>query len=207
MAKSIGSFTSEYFTPEKRKEWAEKQRASWTPERRLATSIQVRNRMTGTHLPKSQRDKIGASNRGRVFSEESRKKISDALIGRKYPERSAAIRQHLLDSPDGCRCQFHRPGAGSPTRIEDILVRDLLKEFPKVVREKWFGRYRVDAYLPAPYHLAFEADGKKWHGSKEAKERDKKRDLWLKKNHNLTVIRFSEAELWEILNIKIRAAA
>lgn len=83
----------------------------------------------------------------------------------------------------------------SPTRIENILHDVLLAEFPIVERERRFGRYRVDAYLPEPYHLAFEADGSYWHGSARMIVRDLERDAYLLAEHSLPVVRLGEAEL------------
>jgi len=81
----------------------------------------------------------------------------------------------------------------SPTRIENILVNGLLAEFPEVRREERFGCYRIDAYLPAPYHLAFEADGNYWH--RERSKNDAERDATLLRKYGLPVVRLSEFEL------------
>lgn len=78
-----------------------------------------------------------------------------------------------------------------PSGIENILRNVILVDFPEVVCEKRFGRFRVDAYLPPPYHLAFEADGEHWHNKKY----DKKRDAELMKRFGLPVVRMSEQEL------------
>ena len=60
-----------------------------------------------------------------------------------------------------------------------------------VVPQKAFGRYNVDAYLPPPYHLAFEADGEYWHDPKK----DAIRDTQLLSKFQLPVVRLSEREL------------
>ncbi len=54
---------------------------------------------------------------------------------------------------------------------------------------------RVDAYLPLPYHLAFEADGEYWH---QHPRRDAARDAYLLKEFSLPVIRINGSELEEV---------
>ena len=83
-----------------------------------------------------------------------------------------------------CLCGAHRRPQ-SPTQI--------VAEFPEVRREEHFSLYRVDAYLPHPYHLAFEADGAYWH--KDHVKRDAERDAYLMREHNLPVVRLTELEL------------
>ncbi|KKK64410.1 hypothetical protein LCGC14_2984490, partial [marine sediment metagenome] len=78
------------------------------------------------------------------------------------------------------------------TPLTDRMVEGLLADFPEVYREKQFGHYRVDAYLPEPYNLAFEADGEYWHNEKG---RDEKRDKHLFEEFGLRVIHISEAEV------------
>ncbi len=59
-----------------------------------------------------------------------------------------------------------------------------------------FGRFRVDAYLPPPYHLAFEADGTYWHRPEsEQARRDVERDAWLLEHYDLRVVRLTEEML------------
>ncbi len=107
---------------------------------------------------------------------------------------SRATVQHIVECGGSCGGASCVPPS-SPTRIEDILVDVLLAEFPAVVREQRFGRYRVDAYLPPPYHLAFEADGVYWH---QDPEKDATRDAYLMAEHGLPVVRLGEAELLKI---------
>lgn len=74
------------------------------------------------------------------------------------------------------------------------MVRLFLDEFPVVEMEVAFGRYTVDAYLPPPYHLAFEADGEYWH-ERRGREFDEQRDEYLAQNFKLPVIRLTETEI------------
>lgn len=89
--------------------------------------------------------------------------------------------------------------------LTDRMVEGLLNEFLEVVREKKFGNYRVDAYLPPPYHLAFEADGDYWHNRdalvlhkrniNEHAATDDERDQYLFNVFNLPVVHLSETEV------------
>ena len=140
----------------------------------------------GHEVSAEARAKIGASSRGRSMSLEARAKISR---GR---------RDHLTKDPNGCRCGPHLWETGQrQTQIERILCEMLLSEFPEVRSEEKFGAYRVDAYLPPPYHLAFEADGKYWHDKHEQEDPGcySRRDEYLMENFDLPVIRLGEEEL------------
>lgn len=123
---------------------------------------------------------------GRTLSEETKRKISESS--------TLAKLQHMENSPIGCKCAAH--SFPNPSSLEIILYY-LLKEFPDMKRQKWFGRMRVDAYLPEPYHLAFEADGEYWHTMPGRKEADVERDNMLLEKFDLPVIRFTELELRE----------
>jgi len=71
----------------------------------------------------------------------------------------------------------------------------VLVEFPEVRANVRFGRYEVDAYLPPPYHLAFEADGTYWHNRPGDREANERRDAELLLEFNLPVVRLTEEEL------------
>ena len=151
------------------------------------------NAMIGRRLSKKHRVNIsrGMSKlghlKGRVFTPEWRAKISAG-------SRDRAIKHAALELPE-CRCYAHRPFPnGIVTNLEKILA-DLLKEFPQVIFQQRFGRHTVDAYIPYPYHIAFEADGNYWHNRSGAKRRDQRRDRELFKKFKLPVIRLTEAEL------------
>lgn len=118
------------------------------------------------------------------------------------PEFRQATRErtqkHIaLDFPN-CRCWPHQSRNGllrnGSTNIEVLLVNILLAEFPEVREQEQFGCYQVDAYLPPPYHLAFEADGTYWH---RYPKRDAARDAYLLRKFNLPVVRLTEKELRE----------
>lgn len=86
-------------------------------------------------------------------------------------------------------------GRARSSSIARTLVDVVLAEFPVVKEEQPFGPYRIDAYLPPPYHLAFEADGSYWHGLPGARERDERRDAHLLKRFKLPTVRLTEDEL------------
>ena len=164
----------------------------------------------GAHLSLETKQKISLARKGQApvnkgvpMSDEQKKKVSAGRKGIKSvfknPEErnrkiSEAKKKHIEDSVD-CICAACRVPV-SPTIIENILIDVLLREFPTVIREKKFGRYKIDAYLPE-YHLAFEADGERWHINKT---RDENRDASLLKLYNLPVIRFSGKELLAMKN-------
>lgn len=151
----------------------------WTPDQRE----QARVKATGYRHTSESKAKMSAARRGKSLSEKNRQGIISGWL------------KHLESPPSNCTCAVHRNLFPlKMTKLEKILLR-LLSEFPEVDYGRVFGRYRVDAYLPEPYHLAFEADGRFWH---QDKERDAKRDDWLFRRFGLPVIRLSELELKEI---------
>lgn len=87
---------------------------------------------------------------------------------------------------------FKRRPVWRDTRLELALVLLLRGAGFIIKREKRFGRYRVDAYLPER-HLAFEADGKYWHS--QQREHDARRDAELLERFGLPVVRLTEQEL------------
>lgn len=115
--------------------------------------------------------------------------------GQVRPATIAAWARHRENHDDStctmiaCHPRFH-------SQPEEFLL-ELLAEFPEVVREQRFGRYRVDAYVPSR-HLAFEADGDYWHSSLERKAYDQARDRSLLSEFDLVVIRLTETELRRI---------
>jgi len=141
---------------------------------------------------------------GRPHSPEHRQAISLAMTGKRHSRESISkMRQihieHLFAGPTSCPCAAHKFPT-SPTSIELLLQNVILAEFPEVVPQKRFGRFRVDAYLPPPYHLAFEADGEYWHRSKD---RDETRDQLLLQEFRLPVVRLSESEIRKFVVVRV----
>lgn len=160
----------------------------WSDESRAQLSASVKEHVrTPEHCAAISMVKKGirpnhAGFAGRSHTVETRAKMSAASLGKpKSESHRLALARHLA--------KHHHP-----TKIENILVDIVLAEFPTVIREKRFGHYRVDAYLPAPYHLAFEADGAYWHDE----QRDAVRDEQLLSEFDLPVIRLSERELLKV---------
>lgn len=143
-------------------------------EKRLAA-------IRGSKRTPEQRERM--SPHGMSPGKEQRRKLSQAMLT--HIETVAA---------DDCNCAAHRRFY-QPTKLENILCDVILAEFPEVQREVLFGHFRVDAYIPQPYHLAFEADGEFWH--RDSAKRDAARDAWLLRKFGLPVIRLTESELAE----------
>jgi len=130
------------------------------------------------------RAKMSAAHRGISLSDEHRARIAE---GKR--------RHSALDLPD-CGCAFHRyQRKRRASQLSQRMADVFLAEFPEVELEKVFGRYRVDAYLPPPYHLAFEADGSYWHSLPGRQEFDAERDVYLLEHFNLPVVRLTEEEI------------
>lgn len=117
---------------------------------------------------------------------------------------SAAQRKHGETSLPTCRCVVHRPAPLRGTsKLSATMIDMYLSDFPEVIAEKQFGRYRVDAYLPPPYHMAFEADGFYWHNLHEQEDPGyyQRQDEYLWRSFNLPVVRLTEAEINETVHV------
>lgn len=163
----------------------------YTQEQNLAKSLS----QIGRTLSPETKLKISKAHLGLKASDATKQKMSQSRLGKKRPAFSEERRRHAEQSLN-CNCVAcnHR-FPQSPTSIEIILWDKLLAEFPRLEKQKRFGRFTVDAYLPE-YHLAFEADGDYWHSFK--KESDASRDAYLLSKFNLPVVRLTETELREI---------
>ena len=126
-----------------------------------------------------------------------REQIRQKAIGRKHTEKSklkmSIKRRKHLDTHLNCSCITQ----ASPSNLSKKMIDKYLFEFPEVIAEKRFGRFYIDAYIPHPYHLAFEADGKYWHRLHEKENPGfyQRRDIELLSRYNLPVIRLSENEI------------
>ncbi len=120
-----------------------------------------------------------------------RQKIS-ATHKRKIASGEIVLKWHISTHKKACRCwacrRFYQL-----SRHEEALLR-FLNDFPIVLSQHWFGKYRVDAYIPQPYHIAFEADGYE-HSKTKGKEKDYRRDCDLMGGFNLPVIHIQNEEL------------
>ena len=144
------------------------------------------------------RARWSAARKGDKHALKTRKKMSDSHTGKKFSDehiasmRERAKKHTALDLPN-CNCVVHAKMHRFRSQLEKRMIDSFLSEFPEVISEKRFGRYTVDAYLPPPYHLAFEADGIYWHSLRP--EYDEERDAWLLEHVQLPVIRLSEEEI------------
>ena len=206
------------WTTEERVRVAESVRLSWArdPERRKQQSARqpiVMKRYYREH-PEA-RIAFGQLQVGRKPSAETLRRRSVALRGRQLSEgdkqkkRRAQIAHGRLPLQGSCQCFSHRVETEKektsriakamanrfPTRIERLLAGVVLAEFPEVRTQEPFGCYHVDAYLPPPYHLAFEADGEYWH---RHPKRDAARDAYLLRKFGLPVVRLTGSEIIKV---------
>jgi len=117
---------------------------------------------------------------GKKASEETRKKLSVSHMG--YIP-SEITREKIAEAAARQFSAYPFPR----TKLEVALYWLLATAGYCYSPQKQFGRYVVDAYLPIE-NLAFEADGEYWHNRPGAKERDSKRDQYLKSKFGLVEI-------------------
>lgn len=85
------------------------------------------------------------------------------------------------------------PQKGKNTRIERIIKDCLIVKNIQFEQNKNIGVYHVDFFL-SEYNIAIECDGDYWHNLPGAKERDKKKDIYLN-NLGYLVLRFKGSEI------------
>lgn len=140
--------------------------------------------------------KLSVAHKGMKATVSARRKMSSSHTGTHHSVAqrkaiAAGARRHAALELPNCKCMMHK--SRYSTRLSKLMIKLFLSEFPEVVEEKRFGRFRVDAYLPQPYHLAFEADGEYWHSMR--KDKDKARDKMLFEKYGLPVIRLTQQEI------------
>lgn len=178
--------------------------------------------MIGRKLSVETREKISFARRGKTLTESHRLAMKNCILPDDFGQRvsKGMLKAGITRSPEtkakmsiakkklwrthldngSCSCgECRKFKTSSPTCIEVTLAK-LLAEFPVVEQWKRFGRYEVDAYLPFPYHLAFEADGP-WHD----KDRDATRDIYLLEKFQLPVIRLTGKELQKMDRLLVGA--
>ncbi|MFC7442446.1 endonuclease domain-containing protein [Laceyella putida] len=72
--------------------------------------------------------------------------------------------------------------------IERRLYNRLWVEGFRMRTQEPCGRYRIDIAIPK-YMIAIECDGEEWHSSPDQKEKDRRKDRFLRQN-GWTVVRF-----------------
>ncbi len=131
--------------------------------------------------------------RGHSLSLEHRAKISRSLIGNQRAlgnVLSPEMRERVVVG--AAKWIAHWPK--KPTNLEIALYKLLDMAAYRYERQKRFGRYVVDAYVPE-INVAFEADGSFWH---QDKLRERIRDKRLCESVK-TVIHLGERDLLPII--------
>ena len=167
--------------------WHGKRSSEWKKQQSRTIKKWHHERNIQSHIIK-----LNKKRRGQPFSKEHRRKLSEAH------DRHDCLEVHKnwkrrTPHGDGCLCPYCAPGR--TTDLERALEK-LLGEYPTVIREQWFGRYRVDAYLPE-YNLIFEADGSYWHRRKEDQDPGyhQRRDEYIMKRFGKVVIHLTPGDL------------
>ncbi len=89
----------------------------------------------------------------------------------------------------------------NPSSIE-LLIHQLLTGLGIIFEtQKPIGPYVVDIYLPNK-NLIIECDGNYWHNLPGVQEKDKKRDLYLRKQ-GYKILRLWEDEIREISSLEL----
>ena len=148
------------------------------------------------HIKTIERNKQG---KGKKLSKEHSRKLKEAHRYHDCSIHGGWHKGHWKAHLRGeCFCGWfgNKTPHTSDTSFNRALEK-LLAEYPEIIREKSFGRYRVDAYLPPPYHLVFEADCKYWHDKieKEKPGYKKERDRVLIEEFGLVVIHLTDDDL------------
>ena len=159
----------------------------------IETKEKQRNALKGKKRPTRSKEwgenislnKLGKTHKGTKHTKETRLKLSKI--------HKIRMKKHMLLKNINCKCFAHHMYSNS--KLGSRMIAKFLFNFPEVREEVQFGKYRVDAYIPPPYHLAFEADGDYWHNRPGAKEHDKFRDKQLLERFNLYVIRITQREI------------
>lgn len=127
---------------------------------------------------------------------QSRKHMAE--IGRRGARqpKSVECRAAISAGQRASKKQWRSFAVPSKTQLRAAYL--LFSEFPSVIIEAPFGRYRVDIYLPSPYHLGFEVDGNYWHGLPGRQQGYRKRDEHLLREFGLPIVRISETEVDDI---------
>lgn len=146
----------------------------------------VRGPQTEAHKKKNADAQCGNQRaKGNKFSAEAKQRLSDMRRGKKHPEGC----NHCL-----AVAQYNATWPKPETSLEATLYRLLTEAGYEVEKQRRFGKYVVDIYVPS-LHVAFEADGATWHSYPAQVERDSRRDAWLAERFDLPVVRLREKEL------------
>lgn len=170
------------------------------------------------------RKKMSESGKNKIFTQEHRRNLSRSALGKSKPPMSLVHKQKIALSSKGRKASPEaiekmkqariKKWATDPyyrariieslskqnkrTKIEVILgrlVRECFGE-SEICEQYRIGNFVVDWAIPSRM-LAWEADGKYWHNRPGAKEKDAKRDDWIR-HQGWTILRFDEdfLEIW-----------
>jgi len=136
--------------------------------------------------------KMAEASRGRIMSEESRIKNSEAHKGKKNYFYGKKHTKEALRKMAQARLKQSR--SKEPTSIErklyaELKARGLLFEKQRLIN----GHFVVDAYIPF-LNLIIEADGDYWHSLPRVVKRDKSKNAYLTKC-GFNLLRLTETEI------------
>ena len=175
----------------------------WTEEARLLQGKRLRGRAgrkrgvpcaegcrCGRHMDKGRPCLLGCSCRrhDEIMREHQRViRIGKSLPIEQIQKMKASQKARLGHHKRGCVCWVCT--GVRETHSEWLARTYLMCSFPEFECQRYFGgKYRVDFYLPPPYHLAIEI------GS-HSQNYDWERDGWLWENYSLPVIHLTNEEI------------
>lgn len=92
-----------------------------------------------------------------------------------------------------CQGSWHVQNSQTTSNIE-IIIASLLDELGiRYEQQKPMAKFLCDFYLP-DYKLVIECDGTYWHSSEKQKEKDRRKNSWLR-SHNINVLRLTEEQI------------
>lgn len=195
--------------PDEREKQSHRQKALWTEDARDAIRKERQKRWENPEF----REKVIIANTGKKRSKETKRKIAEKARERwgrpefkqKMKPHLEALKRDISGENNPMYGKHHTEKARkkivnamwkrlkdnlTPLELSVAKVLDSLNvEFEL---QKIIGVYIVDFYIPAR-NLIIEADGN-WHNEPERKERDRKRDRWLK-SRGYHIIRIKEPEI------------
>jgi len=203
-----------YQDPLEREKQSERQNERWTDEAREAVKEERRARWENPEF----RERVITSNTGKKLNKETKYKIAEKAKDRwSNPEfkekmkpinKEAAKKRDMTGARNGMYGKNHSDEArlkmttalwkrlkDNLTPLELIVARtldslDIIYEPQKII-----GFYVVDFHIPS-LNSIIEVDGAFWHNKPDKKDRDQRRDHWLR-SKGYKVIRLSEASIKE----------
>jgi len=147
---------------------------------------------------------------GKKWTEEQRERLRESrrrnhprgMLGKTHSEKTKektrrAFTRELREKMSVIASRNHAAGKypRTNTKLHKALKIYLRSLGIETKSEVPFGRYCVDEY-DEQNHIAYEADGEYWHSLPGAKERDEKRENYLKREFGLEVVHFTERDFY-----------